>query len=401
MNRTGPPDPLPVHQVLLSLLATEAPVASWYERVLPCSGTLPQLTSQWRHRRAVVVVVAAFRSLGQVSFINHLLSGLLLLALLLQSPSVALFATFGILAAHLAAKALGSSWEDRHNGIYGFNGALVGSAMVTFADLGPPGAAFLWTLAALGGGALTSVLVHGPGRRLDAVTGLPPMTLPFFLVTWGLLALAAVADVPPLQLHSPATVPPAGSALQAFLLALPRGFGQVFFCGDLASGGLVLAATAVASPVAAGVGLMGAAVGALELQRCSQRPCHRWHLPCPHPAQPGGGGLGGPHRQPAQRAAGAADAARLAGAHASLHRRHPGHPAGGAPGAAHRCSCGAPRDPHAGGASAALPGDPAAAERFPLPSARGRGRSRLDQPGPVGGSGAAGAIRGAVRAPRL
>lgn len=203
MNRTGPPDPLPVHQVLLSLLATEAPVASWYERVLPCSGTLPQLTSHWRHRRAVVVVVAAFRSLGQMIFINNPLSGLLLLALLLQSPSVALFATFGLLAAHLAAKALGSSWEDRHNGIYGFNGALVGSAMVTFADLGPPGAAFLWTLAALGGGALTSVLVHGPGRRLHAVTGLPPMTLPFCLVTWGLLALAAVADVPPLQLHSP------------------------------------------------------------------------------------------------------------------------------------------------------------------------------------------------------
>ena len=61
----------------------------------------------------------------------------------------------------------------------------------------------VWTLAALGGGALTSVLVHGPGRRLHAVTGLPPMTLPFCLVTWGLLALAAVADVPPLQLHSP------------------------------------------------------------------------------------------------------------------------------------------------------------------------------------------------------
>lgn len=153
MNRTGAPDPLPVHQLLLSLLATEAPVGCWYERVLPFSGTLPQLTSRWRHRRAVVAVVAALRSLGQVIFINNPLSGLLLLlALLLQSPSVALFAAFGIAAAHLAAKALGSSWDDRHNGIYGFNGALVGSAIGTFADLGPPGAFLLWTLAALGVG---------------------------------------------------------------------------------------------------------------------------------------------------------------------------------------------------------------------------------------------------------
>jgi urea transporter/Ca2+-binding EF-hand superfamily protein len=264
MNRTGPPDPLPVHQLLLSLLEPEAPLASWYERLLPCSGTLPQLTRRWRDRRAVAAAVAALRSLGQVIFINNPLSGLLLLlALLLQSPPMALFAALGIVAAHLAAKALDSSWEDRHNGIYGFNGALVGSAIASFADLGPPGAALLWALGALGGGALSSVLVHGPGRRLHAATGLPPMTLPFCLVTWALLALVTLADLPPLQLLGPSALPSAGSALQAFLLALPRGFGQIFFCADLSSSALVLAATAVASPMAAGVGLMGAAIGAL------------------------------------------------------------------------------------------------------------------------------------------
>ncbi len=264
MTREGHAEPLPAHQLLLALLAAEPPVPSWYERLLPFSGTLPQLTRRWGQRRAVAAVLAACRSLGQVIFINNPLSGLLLLlALLLQSATVGLFAAFGIAAAHLAAKALGTTWEDRHNGIYGFNGALVGSAIATFADLSPPGAGLLWTLAALGGGALSSVLVHGPGRRLHAATGLPPMTLPFCLITWGLLALVVLTDGLLLQLQAPVALPPAGSALQAFLLALPRGFGQVFFCGHLSSSALVLAATAVASPMAAAVGLMGAAIGAL------------------------------------------------------------------------------------------------------------------------------------------
>jgi urea transporter len=153
MNRTGPPDPLPVHQLLLSLLEPQAPLASWYERLLPCSGTLPQLTLRWSDRRAVAAAVGALRSLGQVIFINNPFSALLLLALLLQSPPMA----------------LDSSWEVRHNGSYGFNGALVGSAIATFADLGPPGAALLWALGALGGGATSSVLVQA-----RAVVCMPP-----------------------------------------------------------------------------------------------------------------------------------------------------------------------------------------------------------------------------------
>ncbi|MEA5443147.1 urea transporter [Cyanobium gracile UHCC 0281] len=247
-----------------SLLEPDAPVARWYDRLLPCSGTLRQLTRRWGEAAAVLTVVGAFRSLSQVIFINNPLSGvLLLLALLVQSPSIALFATVGIVAANLAAKALGAPWADRHNGIYGFNGALVGSAIGAYADLGPPRTALLWALLAVGGAAITAVLVHGLGRRFHAATGLPPLTLPFCLVTWGLLMLVTLADLPALQLQSPALPPPAESVIQAFLLALPRGFGQVFFCGDLASSWLVLAATAVASPVAAGVGLMGGAIGAL------------------------------------------------------------------------------------------------------------------------------------------
>jgi Ca2+-binding EF-hand superfamily protein len=56
--------------------------------------------------------------------------------------------------------------------------------------------------------------------------------------------------------------------LQALALGLPRSFGQVFLCGGLSSGVLVLLATALASPLAAALGLLGAlaAMGVALLQ---------------------------------------------------------------------------------------------------------------------------------------
>jgi Ca2+-binding EF-hand superfamily protein len=51
--------------------------------------------------------------------------------------------------------------------------------------------------------------------------------------------------------------------LQALLLGLPRSFGQVFLCSGLGSGVLVLLATALASPLAAALGLLGALLSML------------------------------------------------------------------------------------------------------------------------------------------
>ena len=51
--------------------------------------------------------------------------------------------------------------------------------------------------------------------------------------------------------------------MQAIVLGLPHSFGQVFLCSGLASGWLVLLAVAVASPIAAGLGVFGALIGML------------------------------------------------------------------------------------------------------------------------------------------
>jgi len=53
------------------------------------------------------------------------------------------------------------------------------------------------------------------------------------------------------------------SSVQAIVLGVPHSFGQVFLCSNLSSGSLVLLAVAVASPIAAGLGVFGALIGML------------------------------------------------------------------------------------------------------------------------------------------
>lgn len=235
---------------------------------IPLAGTLPGFTSWAEDRPPVPAVLMTLRSLGQVIFINNPFSGLLvLLGLGLQSPWMAVYGVVGVLAANLTARRLEVSDHALTKGVFGFNGALVGCAAAAFGDLGSRSGAAAWIPAVAVTAALSSLLLHRCGDWLFRRAALPPLTLPFCVTTWLMLALARILPWTPLA--APVTATPAPSAylwtdLPSILLqAVPRGFGQVFLCSDLPSGWLVLAAVAVASPLAAGVGLAGALVGAL------------------------------------------------------------------------------------------------------------------------------------------
>ncbi len=261
----GRDDPLPSHVLLEGLLAGDPPPAGRLRRWLPTSGTLPRLhesLGRGRHLRAVEVLL---RSLGQVIFLNNPLTGLLLLiALALQSPALAVLTLVGIVAANGTALVL--RWErgPLRDGIYGFNGALVGSAIAVFADPAAGARLPLGVPLTLVGAALSSLLVRHLGGWLKARPGLPVLTLPFCLVTWGWMAAVAAFGSPLLTLAAAGPLPevPGGPAA-ALLLALPRGFAQVFLCDGLWSGVLVVLAVAAASPIAAALGLLGAAAGGL------------------------------------------------------------------------------------------------------------------------------------------
>ncbi len=216
------------------LLATFVEASDAPKRLawLPTAGTLPRLTQRWEGHTFGVALTSAMRSVGQVIFINNPISGLLLLlALLAQTPVMGLFAALGVATANLTAQAIGCDRGARRNGIYGFNGALAGSAV------------------------LNTLLLEHLGRWLVRRLGVPPLTLPFCLVTWLMLAVVMALHHPAMDLLA-GTIPAAqGPGAAVLLLGVVRGFGQVFLCPSLASGLLVLGAVAAGSPLAALIGL--------------------------------------------------------------------------------------------------------------------------------------------------
>jgi urea transporter/Ca2+-binding EF-hand superfamily protein len=264
------PDPTDAplaHELLQAFLKPDPVEPTPLERWLPSSGTLPGITRLGGHHPLAHALVSGLRSCGQVIFINNPLTGLLLLlAMQLQSAEAALLTLVGIAAAQGMARAVGADRQTRRQGIFGFNGALVGGAVACFADLGPDAGHFgpgLWWLLALVGAALTTLLMQGPGRWMVRRLALPPLTLPFCLISWALLLAAGLAH-PALLLNTAAAPPPAmDGSLQAVLLGVPRGFGQVFFLPGLLSGALILLAVAIASPLAALLGMAGAVASGL------------------------------------------------------------------------------------------------------------------------------------------
>ena len=243
------------------------------QRLLPSSGTLPQLNQPGRQGlRLLRPWLTGLRSLAQVIFINNPLSGaVLLLAFLLESPWMALLAVIGTTGANLASRGFSLARGLRHQGIHGFNGTLVGCAAAALGSIGSTASAALWIVLVLLGSGATTLFMEAWGRRFHRRGSLPPLTLPFCLVTLALLALTGAL---PLMAPDPAALPGPESLagpLQALALGLPRSFGQVFLCGKLSSGVLVVLATALASPLAAALGLLGAlaAMGVALLQGAS------------------------------------------------------------------------------------------------------------------------------------
>ena len=79
------------------------------------------------------------RGVGQVMFQNNALSGgLMLVGVLLNSWQMALLAVAGNIVGTLTAYLFGYSREDIENGLYGFNGTLVGIAIGVFMSITLP-----------------------------------------------------------------------------------------------------------------------------------------------------------------------------------------------------------------------------------------------------------------------
>lgn len=169
------------------------------------------------------------RGLGQVMFQNNAVSGLLMLVgIACNSWLLALLALLGNFVGTVTAFFSGYSKEDIGDGLYGFNGTLVGIAVGVFME---PGVASLLLLVA---GSMLSTWI---ARVFAYQKLLPGFTAPFILAVWLLQALCR-GWFPSLLSSSVMPEETAADWFRAFSLNI----GQVMFQGGTVLSGLFFSA---------------------------------------------------------------------------------------------------------------------------------------------------------------
>lgn len=213
-------------------------------------------------------VDSALRGAGQVMFQDNPLTGLLFLAGITWGAidagtgEVAVGAVVGLLVATATALALDVDHQGLRQGMYGFNGILVGVGATTFLDVD----GYVWAYTVVG--AAVSTVVMLAVANVLKTWGVPALTFPFVLTTWFLVLGAwAFANVEPSGL-GPAKLPgaPAAGAADVDLTAsflvetLFRNVSQVFLIDNVATGVIFVVALAVSSRWSAAFALAGSAL---------------------------------------------------------------------------------------------------------------------------------------------
>lgn len=180
------------------------------------------------------------RGIGQVMFQNNALSGLLMLiGIFLNSWQMGILAISGNIISTLTAHFSGYGRDDIKNGLYGFNGTLVGIAVGVFMEL---------SIGSLLLMAVASCVSTWISRLFSFQRSLPGFTAPFILSVWGLLGFCTWV-VPDMLLVSD-TVTDTTQGINYFQ-TFSFGIGQVMFQGNIWTGLLFLAGILINSRTAA------------------------------------------------------------------------------------------------------------------------------------------------------
>ncbi|TAN01061.1 MAG: urea transporter [Chitinophagaceae bacterium] len=189
-----------------------------------------------------------FRGMGQVMFQNNVYSGILFFAgIFYNSWILGLAALFGTVISTVTAMILKYPEEDIQNGLYGFNGALTGIAMLFYFGFNP-----VTIVALIIGAVCSSLLMHGVKKLI------PPFTAPFVVVTWVLIILLLFV------FHSKLiTGVESPSERLSILAATTNGFGQVMFQKNMVTGLFFLLAILINSRLFALYSLYASLLGLL------------------------------------------------------------------------------------------------------------------------------------------
>ena len=194
---------------------------------------------------------------SQVFLLQSPLSGVLILAgLFCNSWQLALLALLGC----LVSRAVASLWRDTEqeiaDGLYGFNGTLVGIAIGVYWEI-----SWLSILLLVIGAALSTWLARAFRRHAQ----LPGLTAPFIIAVWALLLVSLLAPQGVGLLDSAAQLEEGQPLWRRLGLALGDRVGQVMFQANVLTGILFFLAIAWESRRKALYALLGALIPMLVI----------------------------------------------------------------------------------------------------------------------------------------
>src|SRR3989339_2227389 len=131
-----------------------------------------------------------FRGISQIFLLNNVITGILFLAgAFYNSWLIGMGAVIGLLAGTFTALLFKYRRDDINQGLYGYNGALVGLATVYFFGFNVSA-----IIALFFGAIVSSIIMHFMTKRK-----LPPFTAPFIISTWIVMAIILTLHIIPLQ----------------------------------------------------------------------------------------------------------------------------------------------------------------------------------------------------------
>lgn len=192
------------------------------------------------------------RGIGQVMFQDNAWTGLLFLAGIFWGayaegmPAVAWGAVVGVVVSTITGYLLNLSDENGAQGLWGFNGVLVGCAFPTFMG----NTIWMW-LALILAAAMTTWVRTGLNNIMGK-WGVSSFTFPFVMTTWFfLLAARQMNGMPPTFEDKPEIAYSVASSLNMgfgdLVVYWLKGIAQVFLINDWVTGIFFLAALAVSS----------------------------------------------------------------------------------------------------------------------------------------------------------
>jgi len=194
----------------------------------------------------VAQIAILLRGFGQIIFQASAVSGFVfLVAIAVNSSTMLLGSLVGTLCSSFSARLFGADPEAIRQGLYGYNGGLIGLSIMLFyrADFTSLG---LIAMAAI----CSSLLLSQISQRLR---WLPPLTAPFLLMAWLVFAGAEFFGLVPL-----AAAPLVIETNPVVLFF--RGYGQMLFQANALSGLLLLIGVALHSKADAAWAMFGVAV---------------------------------------------------------------------------------------------------------------------------------------------